>query len=77
MVVNIYDAETELSKLLAKVQAGESVTIAKAGKPVADLVPHQPQKTQLKFGVLSGKLQFNEGDFVGLDKDVQEMFDES
>lgn len=37
--VNIHDAKTNLSRLLERVQAGEHITIAKAGTPVAMLVP--------------------------------------
>jgi len=37
--VNIHEAKTKLSKLLARVKMGEEVIIAKAGKPVARLVP--------------------------------------
>lgn len=36
-VVNIHEAKTHLSRLLARVQAGEEITIAKAGKPIARL----------------------------------------
>jgi prevent-host-death family protein len=38
-VVNVHEAKTHLSRLLERVQAGEEVTIAKAGRPVARLVP--------------------------------------
>ena len=37
--VNIHEAKTNLSRLLDQVSAGEEVVIAKAGKPVARLVP--------------------------------------
>jgi prevent-host-death family protein len=37
--VNIHQAKTHLSALLAKVEAGEEIVIAKAGRPVARLVP--------------------------------------
>jgi prevent-host-death family protein len=38
VTVNIHEAKTHLSKLLARVSSGEEVIIAKAGKPVARLV---------------------------------------
>ena len=41
--VNIHEAKTQLSKLLRRVQNGETVVIARAGRPVARLVPYQPQ----------------------------------
>jgi prevent-host-death family protein len=36
-IVNIHEAKTHLSRLLQRVQAGEEITIAKAGKPIARL----------------------------------------
>ena len=36
--VNVHEAKTHLSRLLAQVEAGEEVTIARNGKPVARLV---------------------------------------
>jgi prevent-host-death family protein len=37
--VNVYEAKTQLSRLLERVEGGEEVVIARAGKPVAKLVP--------------------------------------
>ena len=37
--INVHEAKTHFSKLLERVQAGEDVVIAKAGKPIARLVP--------------------------------------
>jgi prevent-host-death family protein len=37
--INTHEAKTHLSKLLVRVQAGEEIIIAKAGKPIAKLVP--------------------------------------
>ena len=37
--VNVHEAKTNLSRLLARVAAGEEIVIAKSGKPVARLVP--------------------------------------
>jgi len=36
--VNIHEAKTHLSRLLERVQAGEEITIAKAGRPIARLI---------------------------------------
>ena len=38
--VNIHEAKTHLSRLLARVMKGEEVIIARSGKPVAILVPY-------------------------------------
>lgn len=37
--VNVHQAKTQLSKLLQQVEAGETIVIARAGKPSAQLVP--------------------------------------
>ncbi len=39
--VNIHEAKTHLSKLLARVLAGEEIVIARAGKPVARVLPYE------------------------------------
>lgn len=36
-IVNVHEAKTHLSRLLARVEAGETITIARAGRPVATL----------------------------------------
>lgn len=38
-VVNVHEAKTQLSRLLVRVEAGEEITIARAGKAFARLVP--------------------------------------
>ena len=43
--VNLYDAKTNLSKLVDRAAAGEEIVIAKAGKPKAKLVPYPPRKS--------------------------------
>ena len=42
VTVGIYQAKTELSKLIARVRAGETVVITRMGEPVAQLVPYTP-----------------------------------
>ena len=51
MTVNVHEAKTHLSKLLAQVSLGEEVVIAKAGKPVAKLVPigEKPRKRPIEL----------------------------
>jgi prevent-host-death family protein len=45
MEVNIHDAKTNLSKLIAAAESGEEVIIARNGKPAVKLVPvQQPAK---------------------------------
>jgi len=70
--VNIHEAKTHLSRLLERVAAGERVIISKAGRPVADLVPHQ--RTAVVFGGLRGELHYDDSSFDDIDPDIQRMF---
>jgi len=54
-IVNVHEAKTNLSKLLKKVEAGEEIVIAKAGKPVARLVPEIARKRKRLLGTMRGK----------------------
>jgi prevent-host-death family protein len=54
--VNVHAAKTNLSSLLEDVQRGEEVVIAKAGKPIARIVPFAPPPRQRKPGLLRGKV---------------------
>ena len=40
--INVHAAKTQFSRLLERVEQGEEVVIARAGKPVARLVPVEP-----------------------------------
>lgn len=44
---NVHEAKTNFSRILARVQAGEEVIIAKAGEPIARIVPIRPQGRRL------------------------------
>ena len=55
--VNMHVAKTQLSKLVDKAAAGSEVVIAKAGKPVARLVPLAPTERTRKLGALKGKIK--------------------
>jgi prevent-host-death family protein len=56
MQVNIYEAKTRLSELVEQAHAGATVIIAKAGTPMAKLVPLDAgPKRRIKFGLLKGQ----------------------
>jgi prevent-host-death family protein len=55
-VVNVHQAKTHLSRLLDEVAAGGEVVIAKAGRPVARLVPLETVVRRKKLGLLKGKV---------------------
>jgi prevent-host-death family protein len=55
--VNIYDAKTQLSKLVEQAASGKDVIIARGGKPVARLTGLLPPKSKIRFGLLKGKVK--------------------
>jgi prevent-host-death family protein len=55
-MVNIHSAKTHLSRLVNEVAAGEEIVIAKAGKPVARLVPFEPRREPRQPDLLKGKI---------------------
>lgn len=55
--INVHAAKTQLSRLLDAAAAGEEVVIAKAGKPVARLVPIGQAKLRRRLGTLAGQFQ--------------------
>jgi prevent-host-death family protein len=56
MEVNIHEAKTNFSKLLQRVALGEEVIIAKAGVPVAKLVPVYAEKPKRPLGFYKGQI---------------------
>ncbi len=59
ITVNVNQAKTHLSLLLAQVEAGEEVTIARNGKPVARLVPCK-KRGKRQFGSMKGNKEWEE-----------------
>lgn len=58
----IHHAKTHLSKLVARVEAGEEIVLARGKTPVAKIVPLQPQpKKERELGWLAGKVWMDEG----------------
>ncbi|MDE0047696.1 MAG: type II toxin-antitoxin system prevent-host-death family antitoxin [bacterium] len=64
-VVNVHQAKTELSRLLALVEAGEDVVIARRGEPVARLLPCKV-RVRRRPDVLKGKIQVPDSFFEPL-----------
>jgi prevent-host-death family protein len=72
--VNIHEAKTHLSKLLRRVTAGEEIVIARAGKPVARLVPVAEPPRPRELGRDRGKIWIAD-DFDTLDPDILADFE--
>jgi prevent-host-death family protein len=80
MRVNVGQAKTDLSRLLARVEAGEDVEIARNGVPVAKLVRVEREMTPgAKFlagaGAMAGQIWVSE-DFEFSEEELDEMYAE-
>ncbi|MBI3783152.1 MAG: type II toxin-antitoxin system Phd/YefM family antitoxin [Deltaproteobacteria bacterium] len=73
--VNIHEAKTHLSKLLARVARGEEVIIARAGRPVARLVPVNRPRRRRILGADKGKVFIADDFDAPLPDDIQRSFE--
>ncbi len=55
--VNLYEAKTNLSQLVERASAGEEITIAKAGRPLARLVPLAKPRGPRPLGLFAGQIK--------------------
>jgi prevent-host-death family protein len=74
--VNLYEAKTNLSKLVDRAAAGEEIVIAKAGKPKAKLVPYEPPRKKRIGGQNLLGMTYMADDWDGpLPPEIQKYFD--
>lgn len=73
-MVSVHAAKTQLSKLLARVEAGEVITIARGKTPVAKLVP-AVRKGKREFGAMRGKFSIGPEFFDPLPDDELDFWD--
>jgi prevent-host-death family protein len=76
MEVKIHQAKTHLSRLLVRVAAGEEVVIAKAGKPIARLVPFNRPSRDRIAGQDKGRLQIAEDFDAPLPEEILGAFED-
>jgi prevent-host-death family protein len=72
--VNIHEAKSQLSRLIEAVAGGEEVVIAKAGTPVARLVPVEA-RPGLRFGLMKGRIRIADDFNAPLPDDVLATFE--
>jgi prevent-host-death family protein len=76
--INVHEAKAHLSKYLARVEAGETLVIARRNRPVAQLVPLQPEsqpKPPRPMGLAAGKVHVPPGFFEPLDDELLDLFE--
>jgi prevent-host-death family protein len=71
--VNIHAAKTHLSKLIERAEQGDETIIARAGRPVARLVPYCEERKRRVPGALRGQIKILPG-FDEMDEEIARLF---
>ena len=74
VTVDVHEAKTHLSKLLERVWLGEEIVIARAGEPVARLVPERRPRRR-RPGSAKGKIVIHDAFYDPLPDDVPDLFE--
>ena len=72
VTVNIQEAKTHLSRLVERAQAGERITIARAGRPLVELVAIR--RSDIVFGGGSGQVVIDDAAFEASDAEVRALW---
>jgi prevent-host-death family protein len=73
-IVNIHVAKSTLSRLIARVESGEEVVIARGGRPVARLVPYSSITSPREGGQWRGRVRIAR-DFDAVDEQIARLFE--
>ncbi len=73
--INIHQAKTQLSKLVDLAAGGREIIIAKAGKPLACLVPYSQPREARRPGLLKGKIRVGKHFFAPLTDKLLDVFE--
>jgi prevent-host-death family protein len=74
VTVNVHEAKTHFSKLLERVRLGEEVIVAKAGTPVARLVPVETAAKERQPGTAKGMIEIGDDFDAPLPPDIARAF---
>jgi prevent-host-death family protein len=74
--VNVHEAKTHLSRLLARVERGEELIIARGGRPVARLLPLEPRSGERTLGADRGRVRISDDFDAPLPEDLLRDFDQ-
>ena len=74
VTVNVHEAKTHLSRLLAEVEAGEEVVIARNGNPVAKLVQIR-KRAKPEFGSMKGLIELDDSFFDPLPEEELRLWE--
>ncbi len=74
--VTVHLAKTTLSQLLAQVEAGEEIVLARGKVPIARIVPYRPVEPKRQFGALRGKVSIGPEFFDPLPDDELDAWEQ-
>lgn len=74
MKINIHEAKTNLSRLLVRVELGEEIILARAGKPVARLAPMERKSQERRLGSAAGEFQVPDDFNAPLPPEIEDTF---
>ena len=72
--VNVHEAKTHLSRLLERVEGGEEVVIARAGRPIARLVPYSRRERPRELGIWRDQVWIA-ADFDAMNDEIADQFE--
>ena len=74
-IVNMHDAKTNLSKLVIQAHEGDEIIIARAGKPVAKIVPYTETPRRNIIGALKGVIpDISDEEWEASDRDMEKLW---
>jgi prevent-host-death family protein len=76
-IYNLYEAKTSLSRLVDRAAHGEEIILAKAGKPLAKLVPFNRPSQPRQPGGWEGRVRISEDFDAPLPAEIQKAFEGS
>ena len=75
--LNVHEAKTHFSRVLTRVESGEEVVIARGGKPIARVVPYNPEThRKRKLGFLRGQIDVPDDFDSMFQNEIEDMFGE-
>ena len=74
-VFNLYEAKSSLSRLVDRAAAGEEIIIAKAGRPLARLVPFRGARRPRRPGGWEGRVRIADDFDAPLPEEILKAFE--
>ena len=73
--LNIYEVKTHFSKVVEQAHNGETIIIAKSGKPWAKIIPYDEPKKLFQFGTMQGQISVTDDFDAPLPDEIINLFE--